>query len=252
PAPARDAGGAPRAAGRKAGAGQGVLGGLKPVWPGLATIAGGAALAAAPAVGGLPLFGYLAIAMLLLGTIMLLPRLTVAVLDRLPAQRAVPARLAMMQLRGAPGESMLSLATIVAAVSLLVSMAIMVASFRQSLGEWLDRVLPADLYVPTAASGDTAFFTPRDQERLAQLPGVRRIDFVRTQQLLLAPEQPPVTLLARPIDTADPARSLPLVSGVVTPRAGEPPPAWVSEAMVHLYGLPLPNVIQLPLPPPTA
>ena len=246
-APALEAARAPPAAALKAGDEQRVFERLKPVWPGLAVIAGGAALAAAPAVGGLPLFGYLAIAMLLLGTIMLLPRLTVAVLDRLPAQRAVPARLAMMQLRGAPGESMLSLATIVAAVSLLVSMAVMVASFRQSLGDWLDHVLPADLYVRTAASGDTAFFTPRDQERLAQLPGVRRIDFVRTQQLLLAPEQPPVTLLARPIDTADPARSLPLVSGVVVPRAGAPPPGWVSEAMTDLYGFTLGKVIELPL-----
>ena len=59
-----------------------------------------------------------------------MPRLAAALFARLPLGRAVPARLAALQLHGAPGQAMLSLATIVAAVSLLVSMAIMVASFR--------------------------------------------------------------------------------------------------------------------------
>jgi putative ABC transport system permease protein len=235
------------AAALKAGDEERVFERLQPVWPGLAVIAGGALLTLAPPVDGLPLFGYAAIGLLLVGTIMLMPRLTVTVLDRLPAPRAVPGRLALMQLRGAPGQSMLSLAAIVAAVSLLVSMAIMVASFRHSLDEWLQHVLPADLYVRTSGSGDAAFLAPDDQARLARLPGVRRADFARVQRLLLAPERPPVTLFSGPIDAADPGRRLPLVSGFVAPRAGEPPPIWVSEAMVDVYGFALGAVVELPI-----
>ncbi len=245
--PALEAARTRTAAALKAGDEERVFERLQPIWPGLAVIAGGAALTAAPAVDGLPILGYVAIGLLLIGTIMLMPRLTVAVLGRLPAQRAVPAQLAVMQLRGAPGQSMLSLATIVAAVSLLVSMAIMVASFRQSLDEWLQHVLPADLYARTSGSGDAAFLTPRDQERLARLPGVRRVDYARIQQLLLAPEKPPVTLFTRPVDASDPGRLLPLVSGFVTPRAGEPPPVWVSEAMADVYGFALGAVVELPI-----
>jgi putative ABC transport system permease protein len=142
---------------------------------------------------------------------------------------------------------MLSLATIVAAVSLLVSMAIMVASFRHSLGNWLDHVLPADLYVRTSASADTAFLTPREQDALGRIPGVRRADFARIQSLLLAPEKPPVTLLARPVDPQDPGQLLPLAGAGVVPRPGAPPPAWVSEAMVDVYGFAPGAVIELPV-----
>jgi putative ABC transport system permease protein len=246
-APALEAARTRTAAALKAGDEERVFERLQPVWPGLAVIAGGALLTLVPPVDGLPLFGYAAIGVLLIGTIMLMPRFTVVALARLPTPRAVPGQLAVMQLRGAPGQSMLSLAAIVAAVSLLVSMAIMVASFRQSLDEWLQHVLPADLYVRTSASGDAAFLTPDDQERLARLPGVRRADFARVQQLLLAPETPPVTLFAGPIDAADPGRRLPLVSGFVVPGAGQPPPVWVSEAMVDVYGFALGKVVSLPI-----
>jgi putative ABC transport system permease protein len=246
-APALEAARTRTAAALKAGDEERVFERLQPVWPGVAVIAGGAVLTLAPPVDGLPLFGYAAIGLLLIGTVMLMPRFTVAALARLPRLRAVPAQLAVMQLRGAPGQSMLSLAAIVAAVSLLVSMAIMVASFRQSLDEWLEHVLPADLYVRTSASGDAAFLTPGDQALLARLPGVRRADFARVQQLLLAPETPPVTLFSGPIDAADPGRRLPLVSGFVVPSAGQPPPIWVSEAMVDVYGFTLGAVVSLPI-----
>jgi putative ABC transport system permease protein len=245
--PALEAAQTRTAAALKAGDEERVFERLRPVWPGLVVIAGGAGLTAAPPVGGLPLFGYVAIALLLVGTIMLMPRLTVAVLARLPAQRAIPTRLALMQLRGAPGQSMLSLAAIVAAVSLLVSMAIMVASFRQSLDGWLRHVLPADLYVRTSASGEAAFLRPRDQEQLARLPGVRSVDYTRVEQLLLAPGKPSVTLFSRPVHVEDPGRRVPLVSGFVVPRAGEPPPIWVSEAMVDIYGFTLGRVVEVPI-----
>jgi putative ABC transport system permease protein len=246
-APALEAVRAQPAAALKSGDEQRIFERLKPAWPGLAVIAAGAVLTAAPPVDGLPLFGYVAIALLLIGTILLMPRLAAAVFARWPVERPVPVRLAAWQLRGAPGQSMLSLATIVAAVSLLVSMAIMVASFRHSLGSWLDHVLPADLYVRTSASADTAFLTPREQDVLGRIPGVRRAEFSRVQTFLLAPERPPVTLLARPVDPQDPGRLLPLVGAGVVPPAGAPPPAWVSEAMVDVYGYAPGAVIELPV-----
>ena len=77
----------------------------------------------------------------------------------------------------------MSLAAIVASVALMVSMAIMVASFRDSLDAWLERILPADLYVRAASAGDTAFLAPDVQRAIAALPGVRRAEFLREQQL---------------------------------------------------------------------
>ena len=125
--------------------------------PGSATIVRRRVAALLPPVAGLPLFGYTAIALLLIGTLMLMPRIAAMLLARCPMPRAPPPRLALLQLRGAPGQVAVSLAAIVASVSLMVSMAIMVASFRDSLDAWLERVLPADLYVRAAPPATRAY-----------------------------------------------------------------------------------------------
>jgi putative ABC transport system permease protein len=245
--PALEAARTPPAAALKAGDEQRVFERLTPAWPGLALIALGAGGTLLPPVHGLPVFGYVAIALLLIGTIALMPRAAVFVFAALPAPRAPALQLAVAQLRGAPGQSMLSLATIVASVSLLVSMAIMVASFRSSLDAWLDQVLPADLYLRTTGAGDSGFLTPEDQARIAGLPGVRRADFLRAQNLLLAPDRPPVSLLARDIDPGDPGGHLPFVSGPLQLAADAPPPLWVSEAVADLYGFTTGRVVELPI-----
>jgi putative ABC transport system permease protein len=216
-------------------------------WPGSAIMAIGAGVVFVPPVAGLPLFGYVAIALLLIGAILLMPRLMTSLLRALPVPRAPAPALAHMQLANAPGPASLSLAAIVAAVSLTVSMAIMVASFRQSLDDWLDRVLPADLYLRAGGSGDTAYLSGSDQQRIAGIRGVRRAEFLRSQQVVLDPARPRVTLLARELDPADPQARVPLVGPHLAPRSGAPPPAWVSEMVADVYGFAPGAVIELPL-----
>jgi putative ABC transport system permease protein len=249
-APAVEAARAAPAAALKAGDEQRSFARLRVTMPGLALLALGGAATALPPIDDLPIFGYIAIALLLIGTILLLPRIATAcfALVRLPAGR--PAlQLALAQLRGAPGQAMLSLAAIVASVSLFVSMAIMVSSFRVSLEDWLDRVLPADLYVRVAGGSDTAYLTPDDQQRLQALPGLRRVDFVRSVPLVLDPERPAVQLLARPIDPADPGRWLALVEEAHLPQgvSAAHPPVWLSEAVAEVYGYRVGATIKLPL-----
>jgi putative ABC transport system permease protein len=200
-----------------------------------------------PPVAGLPLFGYLAIALLLVGTLILMPRLALLVLAVLPTPRGVAPRLALAQLRGAPGQVAVSLATIVASVSLMVSMAIMVASFRQSLDDWLLRVLPADAYFRASGGGDTAYLPADAQMRIAALPGVRRVEFSREQLLLLDASRPRVALSARPVDAANTRSRLPLIGEPVVVAADAPPPIWVSEQVVDVYGFRPGSVVTLPL-----
>jgi putative ABC transport system permease protein len=246
-APALEAARTPPAGALKAGDEQRVFERLTPVWPGVSVMALGALGTLLPPVGGLPVFGYVAIALLLIGAIMLMPRAAVVFFGALPAPRAPALQLALAQLRGAPGQSMLSLATIVASVSLLVSMAIMVASFRTSLDVWLEHVLPADLYLRTTGAGDSGFLAPADQARIAGAPGVRRADFLRAQNVLLAGDKAPVSLLAREIDPDDPGRQLPFVSGPIKPAPGAPPPLWVTEAVADLYGFTTGRVVEIPI-----
>ena len=61
-----------------------------------------------------------------------------------------------------------SLAAIVASFSLMAAMAIMVASFRESVDEWLARVLPAEVYFRTTHAGDTARSTRASKRACAR------------------------------------------------------------------------------------
>ncbi|MCX7143515.1 MAG: FtsX-like permease family protein [Proteobacteria bacterium] len=246
-AAALDAARAAPAQALKAGDEQTAFARLQPSWPGLILILLGAASTVPGPVAGIPLFGYLAIGLMLVGTLALMPRLATFVFGRLPRPGGIGARLALAQLQGAPGQAAVSLVAIVASFSLMVAMAIMVASFRLSLDAWLDRVLPADLYVRSGIGGDTAYLTPEAEARIAALPGVRRVEFLRIQQLLLEPGKPRVALFARAVDRDDPGRQLPLEGGALTPRSGAPPPLWASEAMVDLYGYAPGKVVDVPI-----
>ncbi len=216
-------------------------------WPGLLLIALGTLLTFAPPVADLPLPGYTAIALMLMGTILLMPAIAAAVFRRLPSPRAAPLRLALAQLAGSPGQASVSLAAIVASVSLMVSMAVMIGSFRISLDEWLDRVLPADLYMRTGPGNDSAVIDPAMQARLARLPGVRTVQFMKVERISLAPSRPPVALIARDIDSATPERGVPLMGNARAPLAGDEPPAWVSEAVSDLYGYRVGDTVELPV-----
>jgi putative ABC transport system permease protein len=225
--PALDAARTPPARALKAGDEQAMFGRLAPAWPGVLLVAAGAALTQTGPVAGLPLFGYLSIACMLVGTVALMPRVSEAAFAALPLPARPHLALALAQLRAAPGKAAVSLAAIVASFSLMAAMAIMVSSFRQSVDDWLDAVLPADLYFRTTHAGDTGYLEPGFEERVRALPGIERADFLRTARVVLDPAKPPVTLLAR--DRA--ARAFPPAGPQV------PGDLWVSEAVADLHAL---------------
>ena len=205
---------------------------------GLILLVAGALLALLPPVFGIPLAAYLSVGLLLVGGISALPWLITLVYDRLSpwvAQRLLP-MLAVERARRVRESAAVAVSGVVASLSLAVALTVMVASFRNSVTQWLDVVLPADLYLRTAlgtAAGDTAYFSPEFVQALARLPGVARVSGLRTTPLQLDPGQPAVTLVARAID--DPARTLPLVGPLLPVPAGHIA-IYVTEAMVDLYG----------------
>jgi putative ABC transport system permease protein len=211
---------------------------------GLGLLLLGAALAWLPPIGGLPIFGYAAIAALLLGAVLLVPAVTLKGLALAPRTRRIVLDTAVAQLRENVGLSALSLASIIVSFSLMVAMAIMIHSFRVSFDHWLGKLLPADLQLREPFGNDTAFWSSADQARLAAIPGVARIEFRRTRQLLLDPKRAPVTLIARGASQAETAAELPLLQSARTARQN---PAWISEAFQDLYGYKVGDAIALPL-----
>jgi putative ABC transport system permease protein len=251
--PAREAARVEPALALKAGS---ELDALKPLagalWPACLVLALGAGAALLPPVGDLPIFGYIAVALLLVGAIMLQPRVAHALFERLGhasrGSRSVPWLGATTRLAQAPAGAAIGLAGIVASFALMVAMATMVTSFRQSLDVWLGQVLPADLYVRAGSRGEsttTAYFSERDRAILASAPGVQRAEFSRFARVILDPARPPVTLLVRPLDVSRPA--LPLIGRAIGWNAEDPPPAWISEPMSELYGVEAGQRLRIPL-----
>ncbi len=211
----------------------------------------GGLLCRAPALSGLPLPGYAAIALLLIGVLLLLPMLTRVVLGRLPQPAHVLPELALTGLRARSREAALSLATIVVAVSLVAAMLVMIGSFRLSLSDWLNQVLPADIYV-RGSGAVPGLLEPGLLARLEAQPGVAGIDALRTRQVLLRDDLPAVALIARTLPLTWQHQGLAVVAGQ-HPDAQHPaqgcdlPCAWVSEAMVDLYHTRVGDALVLPL-----
>ena len=201
-------------------------------------IAAGAMAALAPPVFGIPLAAYLSVALLLVGGITALPWGVSLLYDRiapLVAHRLLPL-LAVERARRVRESAAVAVSGVVASLSLAVALTVMVASFRDSVTQWLDVVLPADLYVRTAlgtSAADTAYFSPGFVAGVGTLPGVARVTSLRTTQVLLDANQPAIALIARPLD--DPAQTLPLVGNPLPVPPGQIG-IYVSEAMVDLYG----------------
>jgi putative ABC transport system permease protein len=214
---------------------------------GLGLLAAGAILARLPPVRGLPFFGYAAVGALLLGAVLLVPRLTVWILRMAPRANRVVPDTALAQLRDNIALSTLSLASVIVSFSLMVAMAIMVYSFRVSFEDWLGKLLPADLQLREALGNDTAYWSPQDQQAVAALSGVARAEFRRTRPLLLDPARPSVTLIARGSNAREVSEELPLVQSFGGPLPDDASPAWISEAVHDLYGYEPGAQINLPL-----
>jgi putative ABC transport system permease protein len=231
----------------KAGSEDSALARLATPWPGLACLLAGTLLTQAPPVADLPLFGYLAIALLLIGAIALMPRMATALFARLAIfpRRAVN-MLALNRLANAPNQASIALGGVLSSFSLMVAMAIMVASFRISVDDWLRHLLAADLYV-RSPGGESALLTPQQQALIERVPGLAQVGFQRVTQLTLDPARPPVALIGRLIDEDDAGKSLPLTGQQLDTVAAGAVPIWVSEAMVDLYGHALGKRVKLPL-----
>jgi putative ABC transport system permease protein len=217
-------------------------------WLGPMLIAVSLALLFVPPVFDMPLAAYVSVGLLLLGGIVCVPGGVGLLLRVIAPPRQALALLAVERARHQRQTATVAVAGVVASLALSVALTVMVASFRESITTWLDTVLPADLYARAGAStggSDVITLAPGWVRDAAGVDGVIRIETLRVSSVQIDAAQPAVALIARPL--ADPARSLPLVGELATLPKGETA-AYVSEAMVTLYGAAIGTRLALPLP----
>ena len=199
-------------------------------------------LAFLPALSGLPIAAYLSIAFLLFAGLALTPSLVSGCFSFLNLfvlrrrSKGASFTFALWRLSQAPASAAGLIAGVVAALALTVAMVVMVASFRDSVSQWLDQVLPADLYASLSQSDLNQALTqnPNLANMIAAVPGIVRLEFSLQQPLLFRADRPEVALIARPVPVDRAAQVLPLTGSVS--KASHLPLVFVSEAMTDLYG----------------
>src|SRR5206468_6003505 len=165
-----------------------------------------------------------------------------------PEPRGALALLAVERARHQRAGATIAVAGVVASLALSVALTVMVASFRDAVTRWLEVVLPADLYVRAAVGPvgvDVATLPEQLPEAARRIAGVVRAEGQRVVAISLDPRRPSTALIARTV--GEPTTSLPLTGDLVAAPAGAIA-AYVSEAVVDLYGARPGTTLTLSLP----
>ena len=189
-----------------------------------------------PPIAGLPLPGFVSIALVMIGVVIAMPSIVRLALRHAPFVRAVPYQIAIAQIAGTARYATLSVSAILVSFSLMVSMAIMVTSFRTSLDQWAQRVLPADVYVRLGYVGQSAHLDAGTVQRLGSLPGVAHFETGRFARTQLAADKP-LTLVARSANHMQIADALWMTATAASKAPDDAVSAWVSEGASDLYGI---------------
>ncbi len=111
------------------------------------------AFATLPAVNGLPVFGFVAAVAIVFGQAFLVPSV-LSFLSRHGKASAralgIESRLAHANLAGAIPRLSVSVAALAVSLAMLVAIAVMIGSFRETVVYWVNQTLQADLYIATA------------------------------------------------------------------------------------------------------
>jgi putative ABC transport system permease protein len=149
-----------------------------------------AGLSFLPPVAGLPWFGFGSAFCLLVGLVLLTPFFLARFYGAFGNlfRRVLPSEgyLAFRNLLSDLSRSSVALGALIMAVALMVSVAVMVGSFRQTVVLWLGQTLRADLYIRPATDMGGPMESKLDPQTLKafnQIPGVKAVEKLRTVPL---------------------------------------------------------------------
>jgi putative ABC transport system permease protein len=206
-------------------------------------------------VNGLPVYGFASVFLAVAGASLLAPLLVVAaaaLLEMIGARYfGAVARIGRANLTGSLSRTSVAVAALTMGIGMMVSVAVMVGSFRDTVIIWIDQTLKADLFITAAAGRSNVSFGRLPQEfldSLSRLPVVADWDgflgFSATKDGV------PYTIGSGRLDFVASRGNLPLVVGgdprEVAGRVREKREALVSEPYAVKFGVRVGDEVEVP------
>ncbi len=139
-----------------------------------------------PPINHFPYFGFFSVFLIILGLSLLSPAILLWTRDRLrffcKKHFGGEGLLACMNLSQNVGRNALAVSSLAIAFMMVISMSIMVHSFRQTVIIWIDQTLQADLFVRVAGGRDIDYqhtLPSESVEKLKSLKGIAAVDQFR-------------------------------------------------------------------------
>jgi putative ABC transport system permease protein len=139
-----------------------------------------------PPIDQFPYFGFLSVFLIILGVSLLSPSVLLWTRNRLhfffKNRFGGEGLLACMNLSQNVGRNALAVSSLAIAFMMVISMSIMVHSFRETVIVWIDQTLRADLFVRVAGGRDIDYqhtLPSESVEQLRSLPGIAAVDQFR-------------------------------------------------------------------------
>jgi putative ABC transport system permease protein len=143
------------------------------------------ALTFLPPVDGIPVAGYAAGLLIIFGGSLCVPlaiTLVAATAHRYARFLSVPGFLGATNLGASMRRNSVAVASLMVAIAMMVSVAILIGSFRTTVVAWADETLKADLFVRPLGLQDASYdarFSPTVAATIRRLPGVAAVDTFR-------------------------------------------------------------------------
>jgi len=152
----------------------------------------GAAMTRVPPLGGIAVGGYVAVLFVVIGFSLLSPMIITAAsaLLSLPMKRAfgIVGRLAAASIPASLRRTSVATAALALATGMMVAVALMVGSFRETVRIWVDQTVSSDLWLRPAhglSNADVALFPASIGDDLRRVPFIAAFDRVRGRNITL-------------------------------------------------------------------
>lgn len=133
-------------------------------------------------IAGFPFFGYLAALLDVFAMALSLPLILKLLLPPLALLlellAGIEGKLAVLSLRRTLGRTSVAVATLALGIAMMISLSIMIGSFRQTVTDWAEQTLVSDLWMrPSARDGGSrsAGFPAAIEQSLHNIPGVKAV-----------------------------------------------------------------------------